>query len=222
MAHPEYLSSETKNTLTGTLFVVATPIGNLADLSPRAQKILQEVAWIAAEDTRVTGQLCRHIGSTAQLFSLREHNERQAAERVLQLLQQGINVAQVSDAGTPAISDPGARLVETIRTAGLPVVALPGACAASTALSASGIPCEHFYFHGFLPAKSSGRKKALSQLSQRNTAFIFYEAPHRILESLHDMVSVFGETHTRHFLPAKSQKPLKPYALHHWVSCGTG
>ena len=175
------------------LYVVATPIGNLRDISLRALDVLAAADVIAAEDTRTTQHLLTHHGIHAQrLLALHQHNERAAADKVIALLAQGQTVALVSDAGTPAVSDPGAVLVEMVRSAGQRVIPLPGANAALAALSAAGMTAPHFLFYGFLPNKSAARTHALQQLAASPCTLVFYEAPHRILESVADMHSVFG------------------------------
>ncbi len=175
------------------LYVVATPIGNLSDITLRALDVLGAADTIAAEDTRNTRHLLQHHGITeARLLALHQHNERAGAERIIDLLQQGQAVALVTDAGTPAVSDPGALLVEAVREAGFRVVPIPGASAAITALSASGLANAHFLFYGFLPNKSAARRSALQALAQHPYTMVFYEAPHRILECAEDLHAVFG------------------------------
>lgn len=174
------------------LYVVATPIGNLADLTPRARAVLAQADVIAAEDTRVTGQLLKHFGIDTRMLSLREHNEREAAEKLIERLRAGEAVAQVSDAGTPAVSDPGARLVQAVHAAGFRVVPVPGASAVLAALAAAGMSSPRFQFHGFLEPKSSARCKELEALKQLPHTIAFFEAPHRIADSIADMASVFG------------------------------
>ena len=177
----------------GTLYVVATPIGNLADITARALAAFSVADVVCAEDTRVTGQLLSAYGIHAnRLVSLREHNERSMAEQVIRWLQEGQIVVQVSDAGTPAVSDPGARLVDAVRQAGLPARPIPGVSAVITALSASGLTAPAFLFHGFLPPKSGERQKTLRQWLSANHLTICYEAPHRLLDSLQDIVDVLG------------------------------
>lgn len=176
----------------GTLYVVATPIGNLDDISARALRILREVALIAAEDTRHSARLLQHFGIPTPLAACHEHNERDQGGRFLARLQAGEDVALISDAGTPLISDPGYHLVRHVRAAGIPVVPVPGACALIAALSAAGLPSDRFIFEGFLPAKAAGRRARLEQVREEPRTLIFYEAPHRILESLDDMRDVFG------------------------------
>ena len=174
------------------LYVVPTPLGNLADITHRAVEVLRQVDWIAAEDTRHSAPLLKHIGSPARLLAAHEHNEEQAAQQVIARLTAGESVALVSDAGTPAISDPGARLVARVRAAGFRVVPLPGACAAVTALSASGLTEAQFLFYGFLPARAKQREDALRSLLELPYALVFYEAPHRIVESVSSLRNVFG------------------------------
>ena len=180
------------NSVTGTLFVVATPIGNLEDISARALRVLAEVSLIAAEDTRHSARLLQHFGITTPLAACHEHNERDQGGRFLSRLQAGEDVALISDAGTPLISDPGYHLVRQARAAGVRVVPLPGACALIAALSAAGLPSDRFVFEGFLPAKAAGRRTRLEQLKEEPRTLIFYEAPHRILECLMDLEAVFG------------------------------
>jgi len=177
-----------------TLYVVATPIGNLRDISLRALDILAAVDVIAAEDTRTTGHLLAHHSITRKMLALHQHNERTAAEKIIGLLAAGKSVALVTDAGTPGISDPGAIVVQLVRQQGYPVVPIPGANAAVSALSAAGIAAPHFLFYGFLPAKTGARKRELESLkSQPHTlTLVFYEAPHRILECVADLVAVLG------------------------------
>ncbi|MGE7990632.1 16S rRNA (cytidine(1402)-2'-O)-methyltransferase [Pseudomonas sp. NPDC089554] len=178
--------------MAGTLYVVATPIGNLDDMSARALKILADVALIAAEDTRHSVRLLQHFGIDTPLAACHEHNERDEGGRFITRLLAGDDVALVSDAGTPLISDPGYHLVRQARAAGVKVVPVPGACALIAALSAAGLPSDRFIFEGFLPAKSAGRKARLEQVREEPRTLIFYEAPHRILECLEDMEAVFG------------------------------
>jgi len=178
----------------GTLYVVATPIGNLGDMTPRAVEVLQRVDRIAAEDTRHSAGLLRHFSLTTPMLSLHEHNERQKVAALLQRLQAGENIALISDAGTPLISDPGYVLVREAQLAGVRVVPVPGASALVAALSASGLPTDRFSFEGFLPAKGGARRKVLEALRQESRTLTFYESPHRILDSLADMAGIFGET----------------------------
>lgn len=176
-----------------TLYVVATPIGNLADLSPRAQEVLRSVAAICAEDTRHTGQLLSHFGISRPLVALHDHNEEAMAERVVARLLGGESMAVVSDAGTPLVSDPGFRLVRAARAAGVKVSPVPGACAAIAALSVAGLPSDRFLFEGFLPAKAAARRERLQRLAGETGTLVFYESSHRIAESLADMAAAFGD-----------------------------
>lgn len=178
------------------LYVVPTPLGNLGDMTQRAIEVLCGVAWVAAEDTRHTAPLLKHFGSGARLLPAHEHNEEAAAGQVVARLDDGESVALLSDAGTPAISDPGARLVARVREAGFRVVPLPGPCAAVTALSAAGLSDPHFLFYGFLPAKTRQREEALRSLRDVTCALVFYEAPHRILASVESLARVLGTTRT--------------------------
>ncbi|WP_313317195.1 16S rRNA (cytidine(1402)-2'-O)-methyltransferase [Stenotrophomonas sp.] len=175
-----------------TLYVVATPIGNLADLSPRAQEVLRSVAAICAEDTRHTGQLLSHFGISKPLVALHDHNEEAMADRVVSRLLGGESLAVVSDAGTPLVSDPGFRLVRAARAAGVKVSPIPGACAAIAALSVAGLPSDRFVFEGFLPAKAAARRERLHKLAAETGTLVFYESSHRIAESLADMALAFG------------------------------
>ena len=180
----------------GRLYVVATPIGNLRDITLRAIDVLTTVSLVAAEDTRVTATLLRAHGISAPMISLHRHNERHASEKVLASLAAGESVALVSDAGTPAVSDPGALLVRAVRDAGYPVVPIPGANAAIAALSAAGLTDKGFLFHGFLPARSSARKAELERLKVLSYPIVLYEAPHRILELTADLHTVLGGERT--------------------------
>lgn len=177
---------------TGTLYIVASPIGNLEDMSPRGVSVLMKVDMIAAEDTRHSRRLTEHFGVATRLVSLHEFNERDKASTIVARLEAGEHVALVSDAGTPLISDPGYHLVKAARQAGIRVVPVPGACAITVALSAAGLPTDRFCFEGFLPAKKGQRRKALLQLQQEARTLVFYESPHRILESVQDMAEVLG------------------------------
>jgi 16S rRNA (cytidine1402-2'-O)-methyltransferase len=178
------------------LYVVPTPLGNLSDMTQRAIDVLRQVSWVAAEDTRHTAPLLKHYGSGARLLPAHEHNEEAAAQQVIGKLRDGDAVALVSDAGTPAVSDPGARLVARVRAAGFRVIPLPGACAAVTALSASGLTEQHFLFYGFLPAKNKQREDELRALAGLPYALVFYEAPHRILETVGSLAEVLGAGRT--------------------------
>ncbi|WP_273402360.1 16S rRNA (cytidine(1402)-2'-O)-methyltransferase [Actinobacillus porcinus] len=177
---------------TGILYIVATPIGNLQDITQRALDTFAQVDLIAAEDTRHSGLLLNHYGIKKPFFALHDHNEQQKADLLVEKLQQGTNIALISDAGTPLISDPGFHLVRKCRQAGLKVVPLPGACAAITALCASGIASDRFCFEGFLPAKSKARKDKLQNIAEEDRTLIFYESTHRILDTLKDIETVLG------------------------------
>ena len=187
---------QTSDETVAQLYVVATPIGNLRDITLRAIDVLKNVALIAAEDTRVTATLQRAHGISTAMMPLHRHNECHASEKILAILNEGKSVALVSDAGTPAVSDPGALLVKAVREAGHRVVPIPGANAAIAALSAAGLVEEGFLFHGFLPARSSARKSALETLKSLAYPLVFYEAPHRIIELTEDMQAVLGEGRT--------------------------
>ncbi|EKO3508330.1 16S rRNA (cytidine(1402)-2'-O)-methyltransferase [Vibrio fluvialis] len=175
-----------------TLYIVPTPIGNLGDITQRALDVLSSVDVIAAEDTRHSGKLLAHFNIQTKTFALHDHNEQQKAQVLVEKLLAGQSIALVSDAGTPLISDPGYHLVTQCRQAGVKVVPLPGACAVITALSASGLPSDRFSFEGFLPAKSKGRKDKFMEIAKAERTCIFYESPHRITESLQDMLDVLG------------------------------
>lgn len=175
------------------LYVVPTPLGNLADLTRRAEEILRTVPWVAAEDTRHSAPLLKQLGAVARTLPAHQHNEHEAAARIVERLQAGEAVALISDAGTPGISDPGARVVAAVRAAGCRVVPLPGPCAAVTALSAAGLTDEHFLFHGFLPSKAGQRRQAIAGLREQTAALVFYEAPHRVLETVADLAAGLGE-----------------------------
>jgi 16S rRNA (cytidine1402-2'-O)-methyltransferase len=174
------------------LFVVATPIGNMGDLSPRAREVLGSVALVAAEDTRRAGQLLTRLGISARLLSLHEHNEAERVGQVVQRLRAGDHVALVTDAGTPLISDPGYRLLAALRAAGLPVSPVPGACAAVAALSVAGLPTDRFHFEGFLPARSVARRARLRELAGRPETLVFYEAANRLPDALADAEAELG------------------------------
>ena len=178
--------------ISGALYVVATPIGNLGDISARALEVLSGAAVIAAEDTRHSGKLLHHFGVKTPTIALHDHNERAVSESIVARLQAGDAVALVSDAGTPLISDPGYHLVAQARAAGCPVVPVPGASALLAALSASGLPSDRFTFEGFLPAKAGARSAKLEALREDPRTLVFYEAPHRIEESISAMAAVFG------------------------------
>ncbi len=176
----------------GILYVVATPIGNLQDITLRALDVLKSVDAIAAEDTRHTSGLLSHFGISKKLIAVHEHNEHQSAERLLSQLNAGESIALVTDAGTPGISDPGAVVVDFVRRASVKVVPVPGVSAVITALSASGIAQNGFLFHGFLPASGAARRKVLEALKPQTVTLVFYEAPHRIIDSIVDMCAVLG------------------------------
>lgn len=176
----------------GHLYVVATPIGNLADMSPRAVEVLQSVDLIAAEDTRHSAPLLRHFGITTPTWALHDHNERKVSEAVIRRLEAGESIALISDAGTPLISDPGYHLARRAHLAGIKVVPIPGPSALIAALSAAGLPTDRFSFEGFLPAKQVARRKRLEMLAAESATVAFYESPHRILDSLEDMVAILG------------------------------
>lgn len=174
------------------LYIVPTPIGNLGDITQRSLDILHQVDLIAAEDTRHTGRLLSHFGIATKTYALHDHNEQQKAQVLVEKVLSGESIALVSDAGTPLISDPGYHLVTKCRQAGVKVVPLPGACAVITALSASGLPSDRFSFEGFFPAKSKGRKDKLLEIIKVERTCIFYESPHRITDSLADMLEILG------------------------------
>lgn len=175
-----------------TLYIVPTPIGNLADITQRALDVLANVDLIAAEDTRHTSRLLTHFSISTRTFALHDHNEQQKADYLIEKLQAGTSIALVSDAGTPLISDPGYHLVNRCRQAGVKVVPLPGPCAVVTALSGAGLPSDRFSFEGFLPPKSKGRRDRFQDLADDERTMIFYESPHRIMDSLADMLAVLG------------------------------
>jgi len=178
------------------LYIVPTPLGNLGDITLRALEVLRQVPWVAAEDTRHTAPLLKHYGCNARLLAAHQHNEEGAAQQVIARLEAGESVALVSDAGTPAVSDPGARLVARVRAAGHRIIPLPGPCAAVAALSASGLSEPHFLFYGFLPTKAGQREKALRELLALPCALVFYEAPHRILETVAALATTYGSQRT--------------------------
>jgi len=180
------------NAAAGRLYVVATPIGNLGDLSARARATLQSCCVIAAEDTRHTGMLLKHFGIQTPQLPLHDHNEKQRAADIIERLRQGASVALVSDAGTPAISDPGFELVRSVAAAGFEIVAVPGPCAAIAALSIGALPTDRFCFEGFLPARGAARRKRLTLLAGESRTLVLYEAPHRVRETLEDCAQVFG------------------------------
>ena len=186
--------------------MVATPIGNLEDLTMRALRILKEVDLIAAEDTRHSRKLLHHYGVATPLTSCYDHNELAKSERILELLHQGRSVALISDAGTPAISDPGFQLVRRCREEGLPVAAVPGPSAAVAALSIAGLPVDRFIFEGFLPARAAARAAALRRLADEERTTVFYEAPHRLLKTLRAVVEELGPE--RHLAVARELTKL--------------
>ena len=179
--------------MAGTLYLVATPIGNLEDITHRALRVLREVDLVACEDTRHTRKLLNHYSISTKTISYHEHNERERAAELVGRLQDGANVAVVSDAGTPAVSDPGFRLVRLAAESGVRVVSIPGPTALISALVASGLPTDEFFFGGFLPARSNARRTRLAELRSINATLIFYEAPHRIAATLRDAREVLGE-----------------------------
>lgn len=179
---------------TATLYVVATPIGNVTDITLRALHLLTLVDAVACEDTRNTGNLLSRFGLSRPMIAAHQHNEREVADKLVARLQAGQRIALVSDAGTPGVSDPGARIVDAVRAAGLRVVPLPGPSAAITALSASGLVNDQFHFVGFLPAKARQRESALAELLAVRATLVFYEAPHRILDCVQALAAVFEPT----------------------------
>jgi 16S rRNA (cytidine1402-2'-O)-methyltransferase len=181
--------------MSGTLYLVATPIGNLADITYRAVEILSNVDLVACEDTRHTHKLLQHYGISTKTISYHEHNEQSRGDELIKRLKQGDDIAVVSDAGTPAISDPGFRLVRAAIDNDLPVVSVPGPSALVSALVAAGLPTDEFYFAGFLPARSNARQSRLGELRSINATLIFYEAPHRLAATLEDAYHVLGERH---------------------------
>lgn len=194
-------SEDPVNSSTGTLYIVPTPIGNLSDMSKRAIDVLQDVDLIAAEDTRHSGQLLQHFLINTRTISLHDHNEQQRTQMLIQKLQNGENIALISDAGTPLISDPGYTLVSTCRQHQLTVIALPGPCALTTALSGSGLPTDKFMFLGFLPVKQKAKTEALHYAAQTHMTCIFYEAPRRIKDTIEKCIDVLPHNH--HIVLAK-------------------
>ena len=180
------------NSVVGRLYVVATPIGNLGDFSPRAVETLRACSLIAAEDTRHTGALLRHFGIPTPLVSLHEHNERQRSPELIARMRSGESIALVSDAGTPAISDPGYELVGAAAASGIEILAIPGPCAALAAISIAALPTDRFCFEGFLPARGAARRKRLQALESEVRTLVFYESPHRVRETLEDCRDCFG------------------------------
>ncbi|MCO4786462.1 16S rRNA (cytidine(1402)-2'-O)-methyltransferase [Marinomonas atlantica] len=186
--------TQSDNDVRGTFYIVATPIGNLDDFSDRAKRVLQEVDFIAAEDTRHSKRLMNHFGIETRLFALHDHNERDKAAYISSLLKEGKSVALISDAGTPLISDPGYHVVHFLRQEGHKVTPVPGASALITALCASGLPTDRFSFVGFLPAKSKSRRDEMSSWLPSLGTVVFYESTHRILDCLEDLNTVWGNT----------------------------
>lgn len=178
--------------VTGTLYIVATPIGNLEDFSARGIRVLTEVALIAAEDTRHSAKLLHHYGIHTAVVGVHEHNEQEQTPRLIETLRAGKSIALISDAGTPLVSDPGFKLVRAAQAAGVPVVPIPGPCAAIAALSAAGLPTDRFVFEGFPPPRSAARRSAFAAAREEKRTLIYYESSHRIVESLADMVETFG------------------------------
>ena len=186
-------TSEKNRVAGGTLYLVATPIGNLADISERALKILREVDFVAAEDTRNSGMLLSHYGISKPFLSYHEHNKKERGFDIAARLARGESCALITDAGTPAISDPGEDIVALCAERGIPVSSIPGACAAVTALSMSGLPTRRFVFEGFLPPDKGERRQRLSSLSAETRTIILYEAPHKLRRTLADMLNAFGD-----------------------------
>jgi 16S rRNA (cytidine1402-2'-O)-methyltransferase len=201
-------------TMSGTLFVVATPIGNLEDLTPRARQMLAEVDLIAAEDTRHTGRLLSHFGVKTRLLALHDHNEAKLADKVVDRLLAGQSVALVSDAGTPLVSDPGYRLVHAAHAAGVPVSPIPGPSAMTAALSVAGLPTDRFCFEGFLPSKKKARLDVLTSLKDEARTMVFYESVHRIAEMFEALLATFGPDR-RFFVGRELTK------MHEQCICGT-
>ncbi len=186
------MTADRESTAAGKVFVVATPIGNLGDLGPRAREVLASVSLIAAEDTRHTRQLLQSFGIATPLTSLHEHNEAEKSSALIDRVARGESLALVCDAGTPLISDPGFDLIAAARAKGIEVIAVPGPCAAIAALSVAGLPTDRFTFEGFLPAKAAARRSQLESLAAESRTLVFYEAPHRLIETLEDMTFIFG------------------------------
>ncbi|ARG98779.1 16S rRNA (cytidine(1402)-2'-O)-methyltransferase [Legionella micdadei] len=216
-------------TSVGTLYIVATPIGNREDISLRAITTLKSVDTILAEDTRHSGQLLDSLGINKPLLSLHAHNEATKAEAIIETLQQGKSFALISDAGTPLISDPGFPLVRLARQKQIPVVPIPGPCALITALSAAGVPCDTFTFVGFLPAKQTGRRAKLESLKASEHTIVFYESTHRILDCIDDIIEVYGQNYEmvvakeltktfEHFISAAAQE-IKNWFLEDKARC---
>jgi 16S rRNA (cytidine1402-2'-O)-methyltransferase len=185
--HNRYTTME--NRMTGSLFVVSTPIGNLDDISTRARVVLESVDWVACEDTRHSGLLLSQLGISARLISYHDHNEQQRSDDLLARLQAGETGALISDAGTPLLSDPGYILVRACQQAGVQVVPVPGASALLAALAVAGLPTDRFLFQGFLPARGAARQKALTEVLQQPVTVVLYEAPHRLLSLLEEIAN---------------------------------
>ncbi len=179
--------------MSGTLYLVGTPIGNLEDLTLRAQRVLAEVDLVAAEDTRRTVHLLSHLGISKPIMSYHEHNRRTAAPKLIAALQEGRTVALVSDAGMPVVSDPGAELVREAAALGIAVTVIPGPCAVSSALALSGMAGDRFAFEGFLPREGKARREALAALKNERRTMVFYEAPHRLRRTLQDLLAALGD-----------------------------
>lgn len=177
----------------GTLYIVATPIGNLSDITAHAIDCLKSVAIIACEDTRTSGKLLNHFNIPTKTWAYHDHNAEVQTPKLIEILQSGQSIALISDAGTPLISDPGFRLVRACHQAGIKVSPVVGASAAIAALSVAGLPSDKFYFYGFLPAKTAGRQSELAKIKDLTATLIFYEAPHRIVECIDDMIMVLGD-----------------------------
>ena len=177
----------------GTLYIVATPIGNLSDITAHAIDCLKSVAIIACEDTRTSGKLLNHFNISTKTWAYHDHNAEVQTPKLIEILQSGQNIALISDAGTPLISDPGFRLVKACHEFGIKVSPVVGASAAIAALSVAGLPSDKFYFYGFLPAKTAGRQSELTKIKDLTATLIFYEAPHRIVECIDDMITVLGD-----------------------------
>ena len=208
----------------GKLFIVATPFGNLDDLTDRARDVLSSVDFILAEDTRHSGKLLKYIGTSKPLIAYHDHNEREISTEILQQVLSGKDCALISDAGTPLINDPGYQLVSAAHKAGITVVPIPGACAVIAALSVSGLPTERFQFEGFIPAKRTERLARYQALSDKTHTLIFYEAPHRILTALQDAIDCFGADRMACIVREMTKiyedvKRANLAELHSWLQC---
>ncbi len=197
----------------GCLYVVATPIGNAADLSPRAAEVLAAVDCVAAEDTRNTGRLMADLGARIPLVSYHEHNETQRAGMLISRMQSGERIALVSDAGTPTVSDPGYRLVRAAAEAGIRVVPVPGPSAILAALSVSGLPTDRFSFEGFVPKKAGVRRRLIQRLAQRPETLIFYESPRRVVDLVHEMIDILGDREA--MIAREMTKPYEEFIRGH-------